>query len=53
MTEQKNPSAPDDEIVIAPAVESPQPDALERDQELKTLRKKQRTAPVLGAIAIV
>ena len=53
MTEQKNPSAPDDEIVIAPAVESPQPDAFERDQELKTLRKKQRTAPVLGAIAIV
>lgn len=53
MTEQKNPSAPDDEIVIAPAVESPQPDASERDQELKTLRKKQRTAPVLGAIAIV
>src|SRR5471032_1882234 len=53
MTEQKNPSAPDDEIVIAPAVESPQPDAFERDQELKSLRKKQRTAPVLGAIAIV
>ena len=53
MTEQKNPSAPDDEIVIAPAVESPQPDASVRDQELKTLRKKQRTAPVLGAIAIV
>ena len=53
MTEQKNPSAPDDEIVIAPAVESPQPDAFERDQELKNLRKKQRTAPVLGAIAIV
>jgi len=53
MTEQKNPSVPDDEIVIAPAVESPQPDASVRDQELKTLRKKQRTAPVLGAIAIV
>ncbi|WP_122096514.1 uroporphyrinogen-III C-methyltransferase [Rahnella sp. Larv3_ips] len=53
MTEQKNPSVPDDEIVIAPAVESPQPDASVRDQEMKTLRKKQRTAPVLGAIAIV
>ena len=53
MTEQKNPSVPDDEIVIAPAVESPQPDASERDQELKSLRKKQRTAPVLSAIAIV
>ncbi|MFS7253032.1 uroporphyrinogen-III C-methyltransferase [Rahnella rivi] len=53
MTEQKNPSVPDDEIIIAPAVESPQPDASVRDQELKTLRKKQRTAPVLGAIAIV
>ena len=53
MTEQKNPSVPDDQIVIAPAVESPQPDASVRDQELKTLRKKQRTAPVLGAIAIV
>jgi uroporphyrin-3 C-methyltransferase len=53
MTEQKNPSAPDENVVISPAVESPQPDASERDQELKTLRKKQRTAPVLGAIAIV
>ncbi|TDS85977.1 uroporphyrin-3 C-methyltransferase [Rahnella sp. BIGb0236] len=53
MTEQKNPSAPDENIVISPAVESPQPDASDRDQELKTLRKKQRTAPVLGAIAIV
>jgi uroporphyrin-3 C-methyltransferase len=53
MTEQKNPSAPDENVVISPAVESPQPDASERDQELKTLRKKQRTTPVLGAIAIV
>jgi len=53
MTEQKNPSAPDENVVISPAVESPQPDASDRDQELKTLRKKQRTAPVLGAIAIV
>ena len=53
MTEQKNPSAPDENVVISPAVESPQPDASERDRELKTLRKKQRTAPVLGAIAIV
>ncbi|MEN4909655.1 uroporphyrinogen-III C-methyltransferase [Rahnella bonaserana] len=53
MTEQKNPSAPDENVVISPAVESPQPDASERDQELKTLRKKQRTPPVLGAIAIV
>ncbi|MBU9812025.1 uroporphyrinogen-III C-methyltransferase [Rahnella sp. SL6] len=53
MTEQKNPSAPDENVVISPAVESPQPDASDREQELKTLRKKQRTAPVLGAIAIV
>jgi uroporphyrin-3 C-methyltransferase len=53
MTEQKNPSAQDENVVISQAVESPQPDASDRDQELKTLRKKQRTAPVLGAIAIV
>ncbi|MCR8999470.1 uroporphyrinogen-III C-methyltransferase [Rahnella perminowiae] len=53
MTEQKNPSAPDENVVISPAVESPQPDASDREQELKTLRKKQHTAPVLGAIAIV
>lgn len=53
MTEQKNPSAADDEVMIPGAVESPQPDASGRDQELKSLRKKQRTAPVLGAIAIV
>ncbi|AEX54109.1 uroporphyrinogen-III C-methyltransferase [Rahnella aquatilis] len=53
MTEQKNPSAPDENVVISPAVESPQPDASDRDQVLITLRKKQRTAPVLGAIAIV
>lgn len=53
MTEQKNPSAADDEVMISGAVESPQPDASGRDQELKSLRKKQRTAPVLGAIAIV
>lgn len=53
MTEQKKPSAPDENVVISPAVESPQPEASDRDQELKTLRKKQRTAPVLGAIAIV
>lgn len=52
MTEQKNPSAQDD--VITPAVESPQqPDVDSRDDQLNTLRKKQRTAPVLGAIAIV
>lgn len=56
MTEQKNPSAKDD--VITPAVESPQqPDVDSRDkqqqEQLNTLRKKQRTAPVLGAIAIV
>jgi len=53
MTEQKNPSAPDENVVISQAVESPQPDASDRDQALNTLRKKQRTAPVLGAIAIV
>lgn len=53
MTEQKKPSAPDENVVISPAVESPQPEASDRDQELTTLRKKQRTAPVLGAIAIV
>ncbi|MBF7997270.1 uroporphyrinogen-III C-methyltransferase [Rahnella laticis] len=53
MTEQKNPSAADDEVMISGAVESPQPDASGRDQELKSLRKKQPTAPVLGAIAIV
>lgn len=53
MTEQKNPSAPDENVVISPAVESPQPDASDQDQVLITLRKKQRTAPVLGAIAIV
>ncbi|MFO6299842.1 uroporphyrinogen-III C-methyltransferase [Rahnella selenatireducens] len=53
MTEQKNPSAADDEVMISGAVESPQPDASGRDLELKSLRKKQRTAPVLGAIAIV
>ncbi|WP_047607643.1 uroporphyrinogen-III C-methyltransferase [Rahnella aquatilis] len=53
MTEQKNPSAPDENVIISPAVESPQPDASDRDQVLITLRKKQRTAPVLGAIAIV
>src|SRR5471030_1958165 len=55
MTEQKNPSAQDD--VITPAVESPQqPDVDSREQQddlLNSLRKKQRTAPVLGAIAIV
>ncbi|GAB2949428.1 uroporphyrinogen-III C-methyltransferase [Hafnia psychrotolerans] len=56
MTEQKNPSAKDD--VITPAVESTQqPDVASRDKQqqdqLNTLRKKQRTAPVLGAIAIV
>ncbi|MGC6389283.1 uroporphyrinogen-III C-methyltransferase [Ewingella sp. S1.OA.A_B6] len=56
MTEQKKPSAQDD--VIIPAVESPQqPDVDSRDKQqqdpLDTLRKKQRTAPVLGAIAIV
>jgi len=53
MTEQKNPSAADDEVMISSAVESPQPDASGRDQELKSLRRKQRTAPVLGAIAII
>ena len=53
MTEQKNPSAPDENVVISPAVESPQPDASDLDKTLKTLQKKQRTAPVLGAIAIV
>lgn len=53
MTEQKNPSAPDENAVISPAVESSQPDTFDREAELKTLRKKQRTAPVLGAIAIV
>lgn len=56
MTEQKNPSAQDD--VISPAVESPQqPDVdvreTQQEEQLKSLRKKQRTAPVLGAIAIV
>jgi len=56
MTEQKNPSAQDD--VITPAAESPQqPDVdireTQQDEQLKSLRKKQRTAPVLGAIAIV
>lgn len=56
MTEQKNPSAQDD--VITPTVESPQqPDVDSRDKQqddpLNALRKKQRTAPVLGAIAIV
>ncbi|TPG57945.1 uroporphyrinogen-III C-methyltransferase [Ewingella americana] len=56
MTEQKNPSAQDD--VITPAVESPQqPDVDSREKQqddlLNSLRKKQRTAPVLGAIAIV
>jgi len=53
MTEQKNPSAPDENVVVSPAVESPQPDASDLDKTLKTLQKKQRTAPVLGAIAIV
>ncbi|MCS3426125.1 uroporphyrin-3 C-methyltransferase [Rahnella sp. BIGb0603] len=53
MTEQKNPSAADDEVMISSAVESPRPDASGRDQELKSLRRKQRTAPVLGAIAII
>ncbi|WP_208951470.1 uroporphyrinogen-III C-methyltransferase [Rahnella sp. ChDrAdgB13] len=53
MTEQKNPSAADDEVMISSAVDSPQPDASGRDQELKSLRRKQRTAPVLGAIAII
>jgi len=53
MTEQKNPSAADDEVMISSAVESPQPDASGREQELKSLRRKQRTAPVLGAIAII
>ncbi len=56
MTEQKNPSAQDD--VITPAAESPQqPDVDSRDQQqdeqINQLRKRQRTAPVLGAIAIV
>ncbi|WP_037035460.1 MULTISPECIES: uroporphyrinogen-III C-methyltransferase [unclassified Rahnella] len=53
MTEQKNPSAPDENVVVSPAVESPQPDASDLDKTLKTLQKKQRTAPVLGAVAIV
>ena len=53
MTEQKNPSAPDENVVVSPAVESPQPDASDLDKTLKTLQKKQRTVPVLGAIAIV
>lgn len=63
MTEQKNPSAQDD--MITPAAESPQqPDVDHREksqdiqldrqnEQLNALRKKQRTAPVLGAIAIV
>ncbi|MGY3102737.1 uncharacterized protein HemX [Ewingella americana] len=63
MTEQKNPSAQDD--MITPAAESPQqPDVDRREkpqdiqldrqnEQLNALRKKQRTAPVLGAIAIV